>query len=88
MPPHLIYARARASKDDPYCPVFLEACKRNDVDAALQLVSGYEAELLTFGLNHAFENKYLDLASRLLQVGAKWDTRTARIVAGDHNSVQ
>jgi hypothetical protein len=87
MPPHLGYAGAKNSRNNPNGPEFLKACENNDPTVALQLAPGRELELLTFGLNRAIERKHFDLASQLLKAGAKWDTRTVHLASTSHEAV-
>jgi hypothetical protein len=63
---------------DPYIPAFMKACVSNEITVALDLAPGREANSLTFGLNHALRKGHIELASRLLELGAKLDFNTIR----------
>ena len=88
MPPHAACAITKNSENDPYYPVFLQSCEDNDAAIALQLAPDRELGMLTYGLRRAVERGHLALASQLLEVGAKWDTRTVHLASRSHETVK
>lgn len=55
---------------------FLNACEHNDAILALQLAPNRDAGALTVGLNNAVRKSHLELARKLLGMGAKIDAMT------------
>ncbi|CAO2658406.1 Nn.00g061290.m01.CDS01 [Neocucurbitaria sp. VM-36] len=84
---NLTYAEVRNPTDASLAP-FLHACESDDATSALQLAPDRDVGALTFGLNRAVERGHLDLARKLLEMGAKWDTRTIHLASGSLEAVK
>jgi hypothetical protein len=76
------------SLTDPSTVAFLEACKRNDADLALQLAPSQTSGALTFGLNRAVGGGHLDLARKLLTSGTKWDSEIVNLASSSLDAVK
>ncbi|KAH7114996.1 ankyrin repeat-containing domain protein [Dendryphion nanum] len=67
---------------------FNDACNKNNPVLALQLAPEQHPNALTKGLNYTIMRGHLELATKLLQIGAKWDSRTVELAVPTLNSVK
>jgi hypothetical protein len=70
---HLSVAQAPSSTQASFA-LFIDACMENKAVLALQSAPTDDAGGLTFGLNRAVKAGHLDLARRLVEIGAKYDS--------------
>ncbi|KAF2036802.1 ankyrin [Setomelanomma holmii] len=77
---HLGYARLQNPTDASIIP-FFTACETNVISSALQLASGREPGVLTFGLTRAVKAGHFELANQLVVIGAEWDAFTVNFAA-------
>jgi hypothetical protein len=75
-PPPSATFTARPNSQDELLQPFLDACRKNNVNCALELVPGRDPGPLTMGLNAAIKAGHLALARGLIELGAKCDGET------------
>lgn len=73
---------------DPKLARHARACASNDISSALSSSTHLDASGVTFRLNVTIQQHHLELARRLLDLGAKWDAHTIRDASGSFGAVK